>query len=220
MNILVISPHPDDETLGAGGTILKLKEAGHKVYWLNVTNIKCEYGYTQERVDERKREIENVKAAYAFDGFWDMGLEPAGVDRYKIGFLVMEFKKILEKVKPELLLMPYRYDVHSDHRVVFDAVYSCTKSFRAPYLKTVLSMEVLSETDQAQQESGFLPNVFVDISPYMERKIEIMKIYQSEMDIAPFPRNENAVRGMAAYRGASAYYKYCESFYMVRTRID
>lgn len=220
MNLLVISPHPDDETLGAGGTILKLKEKGHKAYWLNVTNMKCEYGYTQEQVNERNREIEKVKAAYSFDGFWNMELEPAGVDKYEMGVLVSEFKKVFEEVKPELLLMPYRYDVHSDHRIIFDAVYSCTKSFRAPYLKTILSMEILSETDQAQSDSGFIPNVFVDVSQFIDRKIEIMKIYDSEIATAPFPRNEDAVRGMAAYRGAAAYYKYCEAFYMVRARMD
>ena len=213
MNVLVISPHPDDETLGAGGTLLKFKDKGHKLYWLNVTNMKTEYG-------ERNAEIESVKAAYSFDGFWNLELEPAGVDKYETGELVSKFKDVFEKVKPELLLIPYRFDVHSDHRVIFDAVYSCTKSFRAPYLKTVLSMEILSETDQAQQESGFVPNVFINIDGYVERKIEIMKIYKSEIDKAPFPRNENAIRGLAAYRGATGYYNSCESFYLVKGRLD
>ena len=220
MNVLVISPHPDDETLGAGGTLLKFKDQGHKLYWLNVTNMKTEYGYKQERVDERNVEIESVKDAYSFDGFWNLELEPAGVDKYETGELVSKFKDVFEKVKPELLLIPYRFDVHSDHRVIFDAVFSCTKSFRAPYLKTVLSMEILSETDQAQQESGFVPNVFINIAGYVERKIEIMKIYKSEIDKAPFPRNENAIRGLAAYRGATGYYNSCESFYLVKGRLD
>lgn len=220
MNILVISPHPDDETLGAGGTLLKLKELGHKLYWFNVTNMKTEYGYKQERVDERNAEIEAVKDAYSFDGFWNLELEPARVDKYDMGDLVSQFKVVFDEIKPELLLVPYRYDVHSDHRVIFDAVYSCTKSFRAPYLKTVLSMEILSETDQAQQESGFVPNVFINIDGYVEKKIEIMKIYKSEMDVAPFPRNENAIKGLAAYRGAAGYYNNCEAFYLVKSRID
>ena len=80
MKVMVISPHPDDETLGAGGTLLKFKEKGHKLYWLNVTNVKVEYGYSEERVKERNKEIEYVISYYAFDGFWNMELEPAGVD--------------------------------------------------------------------------------------------------------------------------------------------
>lgn len=220
MNVLVISPHPDDETLGAGGTLLKFKEQGHNIYWLNVTNMKTEYGYKQERVNERNAEIESVKSAYSFDGFWNLELEPAGVDKYETGQLVSKFKKVFEEVKPELLLIPYRFDVHSDHRVIFDAVYSCTKSFRAPYLKTVLCMEILSETDQAQPESGFVPNVFINIEGYVDRKIEIMNIYRSEIDTAPFPRNANAIKGLAAYRGATGYYNNSEAFYLVKSRID
>lgn len=220
MNVLVISPHPDDETLGAGGTLLKLKSNGHKIYWLNVTNMKTEYGYTAERVRERNEEINKVNRAYSFDGFWNLEMEPAGMDKYETGRLISQFKQIFEKVRPELLFLPYQYDVHSDHRVIFNTVYSCTKAFRAPYLKTVLSMEILSETDQAQKEKGFIPNVFVDISPFIDKKIEIMKMYKSEIDAAPFPRNENAISGLAAYRGATAYYEYSEAFCLIKSRMD
>ena len=220
MNVLVISPHPDDETLGAGGTLLKFKDAGHKIYWLNITNMKTEYGYSSEIVNTRNKEIQEVKEAYNFDGFWNFEMEPAGMDKYDTNILMSQFKKVLEEIKPELLLIPYRYDIHSDHRVIFDAVYSCTKSFRAPYLKTVLSMEILSETDQALPENSFTPNVFIDISKYIDKKIDIMKTYRSEIDIAPFPRNETAIKGLAEYRGATSYQKYSEAFYLIKSRID
>ncbi|EQB87123.1 hypothetical protein M918_10805 [Clostridium sp. BL8] len=54
MNILFVSPHPDDETLGCGGTILKYKEEGHKIYWLNFTNVKQQYGFSREKVEKKK----------------------------------------------------------------------------------------------------------------------------------------------------------------------
>ncbi len=53
-----------------------------------------------------------------------MELEPAGVDKYDISFLISKFKKVFDEVKPELLLLPYRYDIHSDHRIIFDIVYN------------------------------------------------------------------------------------------------
>lgn len=219
MNVLVVSPHPDDETLGAGGTLLKLKDMGHKTFWLNVTNMKTEYGYPAERVAERNKEIEAVNRAYGFDGFRNLELEPAGLDKYEMGSLVAKFKQVIGDVKPEILLIPYGNDVHSDHRVVVDAVYSCTKSFRAPWVKAVLSMEILSETDQAVG-GVFMPNVFFDVSQYLDKKVEIMKIYKSEVDTAPFPRNEDAIRGLAAYRGATAYYRYGEAFCLIKGRMD
>lgn len=220
MNILVISPHPDDETLGAGGTLLKMKDSGHKIFWLNVTNMKLEYGYTDERVKERNEEIAKVKEAYGFSGFYNFEMKPAGMDLYETGELVSRLKSVLEEVEPELLFIPYGFDVHSDHRVIFDAIYSCIKSFRAPYLKTVLCMEIISETDQALQMNSFSPNVFVDISDYIDKKIDIMSIYKSEFHSSPYPRSEQAIRGLASYRGATAYHEFSEAFYLIKSRID
>lgn len=220
MNVLVVSPHPDDETLGAGGTLLKLKDDGHKIYWLNVTNMKEEYGYSIDCVNERNKEINKVREMYGFDGFWNLELEPSGMDKYETSFLVSQFKTVLDEIKPELLIIPYRYDIHSDHRVIFDTVYSCTKFFRAVYLKTVLSMEILSETDQALNENGFVPNVFIDIAPYIDKKIEILNNYKTEISTPPFPRSEMALKGLASYRGATAYQNYSESFVLVKCRID
>ena len=220
MKVLVISPHPDDETLGAGGTLLKLKAEGHAIYWLNVTNMKPEYGYTPERVAERNAEIQKVKEAYGFTALYNLEIQPTAVDKIDMGDFIPMLKKIFEEVKPDMLLLPYQHDVHSDHRVLYEAAYACTKAFRAPYLKTVMCMEILSETDQAQREYGFVPNVFVDVTDYIDKKIDIMKIYASEIDAAPFPRNEEAIRGLAAYRGATGYYKYAESFYLVKSRMD
>jgi len=53
--IMVVSPHPDDETLGAGGTLLKLKSEGHKIYWLNFTNMAKEYGYDRSGILRRQK---------------------------------------------------------------------------------------------------------------------------------------------------------------------
>lgn len=220
MKILVVSPHPDDETLGAGGTLLKMRDEGHEIYWLNVTNMKEEYGYTSERINERQQEIEIVKKLYQIDGFIDFGLEPAGLDKYDKCTVVGMFKGVLDEIKPELIILPYGYDVHSDHRVVYDAMCSCMKSFRAPYINTVLCMEILSETDQAPSGNCFEPNVFVDISDYIDKKINVMKKYKSEINESPFPRNEEAIRGLASYRGATSYYRYAEAFKLVRGRIS
>jgi hypothetical protein len=57
MNYLVVSPHPDDETLGAGGTLIRHKRSGGQIYWLNVTNMKEEYGYSKELVKIRQQQV-------------------------------------------------------------------------------------------------------------------------------------------------------------------
>ena len=216
MKILVVSPHPDDETLAAGGTILRYKKEGKKVYWLNITNVKEEYGYSKERVISRNKEIDRVNKLYNFDGFYNLGLEPAGLDKYSKGELIGKISEVVKEVKPNVVILPYKYDVHSDHELVYDCVYSCTKSFRHPFVKKVLAMEIISETDFASYEHGFIPNYFVDISAHLDKKIEVLQIYESELGAHPFPRSIDNIKALATLRGASAGVRYAESFMLIK----
>ena len=71
-NIVVVSPHSDDETLGAGGYLLKRKAAGDNIYWINVTNVKCEYGYTIDEVKYWNNAIYKVKDSFDFKDFFQL----------------------------------------------------------------------------------------------------------------------------------------------------
>ncbi|MGE5605231.1 MAG: PIG-L deacetylase family protein [Bacteroidota bacterium] len=216
MKLLVVSPHPDDETLGAGGTILKHKQMRDQVYWLNFTDLKEEYGCPRESVTNRKAEIESVKKAYGFDGFLNLELKPTGLDEYSTGFLVDRVSRFVHEVQPNIVILPFRNDAHSDHRVVFESVYSCTKVFRYSSINRILMMEILSETDFAPSDNGFIPNYFVDISDFLAEKINILKIYQSEIKDHPFPRSEENVKALATLRGATAGKTYAESFFLIK----
>ena len=216
MNILVVSPHPDDETLGAGGTLLKYKMEGQKVFWLNCSNVDVSYGYPGDMVNKRLKEIELVKERYAFDGYMDLHLRPSKLDSYPRHDIISMISEVIGRWKPEELLAPYQFDAHSDHRVVFDLLVPFFKSFRYPFIKKVLMMEILSETDNAVPPFGFTPNYFVDISNYLESKIDIMKLYKDEIKYPPFPRSEENMRALSRYRGATASVEYAEAFMLLK----
>jgi len=95
---------------------------------------------------------------------------------------------------------------------MMEAASACTKWFRYPSVKRVLAYETPSETDFGidPRDSGFKPNVFVDIGGQLDRKIELMKIYASEMGEFPFPRSEKALRALAQLRGSQAGFKAAE----------
>jgi len=114
--------------------------------------------------------------------------------------------------------LPFKSDVHSDHRKIFEAAYSCTKSFRYPFIKKIYMMEVLSETEFAlsTKDDSFVPNVFVNISDYIDKKVEAMNVYKSEIDSHPFPRSEENIRALATYRGATSCCNYAESFMLIK----
>jgi LmbE family N-acetylglucosaminyl deacetylase len=126
---------------------------------------------------------------------------------------------VFKTFQPEEVLVPHRGDVHSDHRVIFDVVSACCKWFRYPSVRRVMAYETVSETEASlARELAFLPNVFVDIGDFLEQKLDIMSVYQSELGAFPFPRSHEAVRALAQWRGASAGYNAAEAFELLRER--
>jgi len=214
MKILVISPHPDDETLGCGGTILKHKDIGDKIYWLIITNIVVKNGWDKDIVEKRQKEIKTVAEMYGFEKTFKLDYPTAKLDIIPIQEIIESISKVIFEIKPEIIYLPNRSDVHTDHQITFKAAYSCTKNFRYPFIKKILMYETLSETEfaPALPENTFIPNVFVDITDYFEKKIEIMKIYNSEIMIAPLPRSLDTIEALAKYRGSRIGKKYAEAF--------
>ena len=214
--VLVVATHPDDETLGAGGFMLRRKAEGHEVYVLNITHMTKDYGYTDEQIDSRNKEIKTMIKMYNLDGYFNLCLKPSGLDGYSEGKLIQEISSVFNNVKPDVIILPYYKDVHSDHRIIFEACYSCTKNFRYPFIKKILMMETPSETDFAYFENTFSPNHFVDISGYIDKKVEIAKIFESEILEHPFPRSERNIRAYATIRGAVIGVDSAEAFMLVK----
>jgi N-acetylglucosamine malate deacetylase 1 len=218
MNVVVVSAHPDDEVIGAGGSLLRHVAQGDSVYWLIITNIFAGEAYSAERVEQRQQEIEQVAAEIGFAGVFKLDYQTATLSSQSLIQLVPQISAVFHKCQPEVVYCVNRSDAHSDHRVVFEGVMACTKSFRYPFIKTVLLYECLSETEfaPALAENQFLPNYFVDITDYMERKIALLKYYASEMGEHPFPRSVANVRALAHFRGATAGVQQAEAFQLLK----
>lgn len=215
MRILVVSPHPDDETLGAGGTILRLKEEGQEVFWLNVTKIPDNGKYSKEIIEKRKKQLEDIENFFEFSGVYHMNMITTELDSVDSAKAIDMVSNIVSEIKPETMILPDYNDVHSDHKRVFEWCFACSKVFRYPSIKKILTMEIVSETDFGEKEA-FSPNYFVDITDYMEGKMQALKIYDTEMAAPPFPRSEENVRALATLRGSMAGVRYAEAFRLIK----
>ena len=213
---LIVATHPDDETLGAGGLILRKKAEGNEVYVLNMTHMDVAYGYKEDRVARRNNEIETMIKHYNLDGYYNLKLKPSGIDSYLEGDILQKISSVFNEIKPNVIILPYHKDVHSDHRVTFDLCYSCTKSFRYPFIRKILMMETISETDFAIADYTFKPNYFVDISEYIDKKVDIAKIFNGEILEHPFPRSERNIRAYGTTRGAMIGVNSAEAFVLVK----
>lgn len=216
--VLVLAVHPDDETLGCGGTLLKHKSVGDEIYWLIATCMKTKNGFSQKEVLERKRLIEKVKRLYGFNKTLELNIPTTNVDRVFFGELISNISKCFSDIKPNIVYLPFMNDPHSDHRLLFSAAYNCCKTFRYPFIKKVLMMEVLSETEftPSVKHYVFSPNYFVDIGNFLDKKIEIMKIYRNEIKKHPFPRSLKNIMALATLRGSMANCSYAEGFMILK----
>ncbi|MFN0290516.1 PIG-L deacetylase family protein [Pedobacter helvus] len=217
-NVIVISAHPDDEIIGAGGTLLKHAANGDNIYWLITTNVFEHQGFSKERVESRQLEIKKVASELGVKETFKLDYPTMTLSSSTLLKMVPEISAIFSKTKPEIIYCLNRSDAHSDHRITFDAVMACTKSFRYPYIKQVLMYECISETEFAPvlAEKAFLPNYFVDISAYFTKKIEIMKVYESELAEHPFPRSVRNLEAVATFRGASVGVEYAEAYQLLK----
>lgn len=216
--VLVVAVHPDDETLGCAGTLLKHKDQGDEIYWMIITSIRNHpNGYPISVVEKRDQTIKAVADAYAFNGVVELNIPTTLVDKSDLGLLVSKAGKSIDDIKPDVVYLMHEHDVHSDHRVSFAAIYSCLKSFRHPYVKRIYSFESLSETEfaVATASNTFIPNVFVDITDYIDKKLGIMSMYDTELMEEPYPRSLSSIKSLARVRGSRAGVMYAEAFQLL-----
>ncbi|MBO6781910.1 MAG: PIG-L family deacetylase [Alphaproteobacteria bacterium] len=218
--VLVVAPHPDDETLGCGGAILRHAAAGDAVHWCIVTAMHVDAGYTEDQIAARAGTIADVAAHYGFAGVHELGHPTANLDRLPRAELVGSMSAVVGAVSPTRVYLPHPSDSHSDHRIVFEAAAACTKWFRYASIREVFAYETLSETGFGIDPSvkAFRPNAYIDITGHLEGKIAATAHYASEFADHPFPRSEAGVRALATLRGGEAGYAAAEAFMLLRSR--
>lgn len=217
-DVLVVAPHPDDETLGCGGTLLAHRASGDRLHWVIFTSISKDAGYDDDVLISRQSEIDQVKSFYGFESVTEYDYPTCTLDAVSKAGMVSRLSKDIALIEPEVLYIPHSGDIHSDHKVVNEISLASSKWFRQPSIKIVRAYETLSETGMLGGEV-FSPNQYSDITRYIDKKIEAMCIYDSEMGEFPFPRSEKAIRALANYRGANSGYDSAEAFHVLFEKI-
>lgn len=158
--------------------------------------------------------------AYGFKDVCGLDFVTTRLHAVDFNLLINSISKVVNEIKPQIIYMNNRTDIHTDHQIAAKAILSCTKSFRYPFIEKILMYECISETEIAAPllENVFIPNVYSDISNYIDKKVEIIKIYESEVQDTPMPRSLENIKSLARFRGASCGVDYAEAFMLVRER--
>lgn len=215
---IVIAPHPDDETLGCGGSLYKHAASGDEIYWVIVTSMDELNQYTEQQKATKQTQINTVAIKYGFKGVFPLGFPTTQLDDKPMSDIIGKISEVFKKVAPNTVYCPYRLDAHSDHQITFDATLACTKTFRYPSIKTIRLYETQSETDFGlrPENTGFRPNTFIDISDFLEQKLQTLALYEGELGEHPFPRSIESVKALAILRGAAANCHYAEAFMTIK----
>jgi LmbE family N-acetylglucosaminyl deacetylase len=215
--ILVVAPHPDDETLGVGGTIAKFAARGDEVFVLMVS------GHLPPLYNREDYEKTVSEAYSAFSILGVLKSEFLEIPATMIGDQPLHevngrISKIVNDFNPHMVFCPYP-DRHVDHRLVFDSVMVATRPVGIGRdIEIVATYETLSEThwNAPHIEPNFTPNWVVDISDYIDTKVAALKCYESQISDFPGPRSIEAVESLAKFRGTQAGFGYGEGFHIVR----
>lgn len=224
MSVLVIAAHPDDEVLGCGGSIAKWSGAGEAVHIVIMAE-----GTTsrdESRDAESKREELSLLARSAYQAGEILGATSVKL----LGFpdnrmdsldhldVVKAIEAEVERLKPHTVVTHHYGDVNIDHRITHEAVVTACRPQPAHSVRRLLAFEVSSSTEWQPPGShiAFQPNWFEDVSETLGRKIDALKVYQSEMREWPHARSLQSIEHMARWRGGSVGSEAAEAFILMR----
>ena len=223
MRVLVVAPHADDETLGVGGTIARYADEGHEVFVAVMTG----YGPERNWPGATPGLIEHIRAeakqAHAILGvretlFRDIPTVIVEAEpRWKVNEIAAE---VLKQVAPDVLYVPFSYDLHKDHRAIthaFEVAYRPSSEVGRK-VREVYMYETVSEThwNAPYIDAGFSPNVWVDVRAFLTKKLDALRCFKSQIRPAPDARSLEAVEALAKWRGSQMSMFAAEAFLLVR----
>lgn len=215
--VLVVAAHSDDEALGCAGTIAKHIAAGDAVYVLFMTDgVGSRHVQANEAV-ERKTSAQKAAKLLRVTSMRNFNFPDNKMDSVPLLDIVHAIEKVITELQPGIIYTHHIGDLNIDHQVAHKAVLTACRPQPDFCVKAIYAFEVLSSTEwQSPGIDDFVPNYFVDISKFIETKIEVLKVYEREMREPPHSRSiENAVR-LNQLRGASVGLEYAESFQIIR----
>lgn len=217
MRVLVFAPHNDDEVLGVGGTIAKLAAQGNEV-------VVCEVTTGLINMEESLKIREEALHAHQVLGVAKstfLDLPVVALKDTPTVEINRRFLDVVRDIRPEIAFIPHKGDMHIDHAEVVKAAMVALRPIDNPQLKAIYAYETLSETEWnvPTVEYAFLPNCYSDITNYIEKKLQAMQMYQSQIKEFPHPRSNDAIEALAKLRGSTVGVAYAESFMVIREKM-
>jgi LmbE family N-acetylglucosaminyl deacetylase len=222
--VLVVAPHADDETAGAGGLIARVKAAGGKAYVMVLSTGELDHfdgkPGTTTHGSVRARELAAAMKTLGADDF-EIVMENSHHHLKLDTIPRMELTNIIERtarlstqnVDPTIIVLPAP-SYNQDHEAIYKAGITACRP-HLPAHKSFQRFVLVADAPQLAWSvpPHFKPNFYVDLSgPVLEQKIRAYECHASQLRPAPSPASVEALRRLAEMRGAEISVKAAEAF--------
>lgn len=215
--VAVVAAHPDDEILGAGGTVAGHIRRGDEVHAVVVADgatSRYEEQMVQVLADAAKRAADVLGVA----SLRTCGLPDQRLDDLPLLDVTRALEDVLAELRPEVVYSHFPGDVNLDHGVVARAAWTACRPYVLPGLRRFAAFETPSSTEWAWPLDGgaFKPNLFVDVTATLDQKLRAMACYATELREYPHPRSLRALEERAAFWGSHVGRRAAEPFCILR----
>ena len=215
--ILVICAHPDDETLGLGGTIRVHALKGSKVFVLIFADGESAREKSTKKIKQRQEQAKKAAKELKIQEIKFLGYEDQKLDTVPLLELAKNIESVMKKFKPDTVFTHFWGDVNQDHRILFEATSIATRPTPKSTVERVICYETPSSTEWSHH--NFKPNLYVSIEKVLKQKLKALSNYKNEVERFPHPRSKKAIVSRSSYWGSSVGIKYAEAFVVIRDLI-
>ncbi|MCI0650855.1 MAG: PIG-L family deacetylase [Planctomycetes bacterium] len=223
--LLVIAPHADDETIGCGGLMARMKAAGGQVFVQVLTVGDLDHYDGREGRTMAYTRAEELAAAMGVIGVDDFEILINDSDwhlrldrmprRDLINLFEREARLAIDKIKPTMVAIPAP-SFNQDHVAVFHAAITACRPHLAA-LKPFQRMVLVADSPQlAWNSATFKPNFYVDITQYLEVKLAAFAKHESQQRPAPHMGGIDSLRLLAEWRGREISVQAAEAYECMR----
>lgn len=215
--VAVVGAHPDDELLGAGGTLARHAMAGDEVHAIIVAD-GAGSRYPAELAATLEKQARRAAEVIGFASLQLLSLPDQRLDTVPLIELTQRLERVLDEIDPDTVYTHFPEDVNADHRLVARCAWTACRPYVRPRLRRFAAFETPSSTEWAWPMPGteLRPNLFVDVTDVLEAKIAAMECYETELRDYPHPRSSRALRERAAYWGSHVGRSAAEPFAVLR----